>query len=321
MMPVIGKAPGRVCLLGDNADLLEKPAIAAAVSAILMVEIRQRDDDLVTLHGADIGFEESFHIGESIVLDSPLRYVKAVYARFEDKLHQGFDLTVQSEIPVSAGLSSSTALCIASIRALEQLAGVEHSTDEIAELSFQIERYDLDVECGRMDQYAIAYGGVTYIQTGDRAGVEPLSIPSLPILVADTQEAHDTQALQKWLRRRIAEDDPSLMGPLKKVVGLVEEGRGAIQENDLEFLGAIMDRQQALELAMGTSTDRLERFCQTARQAGAWGAKQMGAGGGGCMIALCPPDRIDRIRRALVKLDAPVWDFDIMPPTGTLLSK
>lgn len=317
MRTVIGKAPGRICLLGDNADLLEKPAIAAAVSAILAVEIRQRDDDVVTLTGSDIGFQESFHVGDNLEFDSPLRYVKAVYARFADRLHQGFDLTVHSEIPVSAGLSSSTALCIASIRALEELGGIQHSTDEIAELSFQIERYDLDVECGRMDQYAIAYGGVTYIQTGDQAGVEPLAIPSLPILVADTQETHDTQALQKWLRRRIAQDDPSLMGPLNKVVGLVDEGRGAILENDLEKLGAIMDRQQPLELAMGTSTDRLEHFCQVARQAGAWGGKQMGAGGGGCVIALCPPDRMQVVRRALEELGAPVWDFDIIPPTDT----
>jgi mevalonate kinase len=260
-----------------------------------VVEIRQRDDDVVTLTGADIGFQESFHVGDKIEFESPLRYVKAVYARFADRLNQGFDLTIHSEIPVSAGLSSSTALCIASIRALQQLCGIEHSTGEIAELSFQIERYDLDVECGRMDQYAIAYGGVTYIQTGDEAGVEGLAIPSLPVLVADTQETHDTQALQKWLRRRIAEDDPSLMGPLNKVVALVDEGREAILEDDLEKLGAIMDRQQALELGMGTSTDRLELFCQTARQAGAWGA--------------------------MAELDAPLWAFDVLPPTDDATSQ
>jgi mevalonate kinase len=314
MTLLTGTAPGRICLLGDNADLLEKPAIAAAVSATLVVEVQVREDDLVVLTGADIGFEESFHLGDTVQFDSPLRYVKAVYARFADRLHQGFDLTIHSDIPVSAGLSSSTALCIASIRALQQLAGLNHTVDEIAELSFQIERYDLDVECGRMDQYAIAYGGVTYIQTGDDAGVEPLAISSLPVLVADTQEAHDTQALQKWLRRRIAEDDPSLMGPLGRVVELVEEGREAILKDDLEGLGAIMSAQQALELAMGTSTDRLELLCQAAKEGGAWGAKQMGAGGGGCMIALCPPGRSEAIRRALVGLGAPVWAFDIVPP-------
>lgn len=315
MTLVTATAPGRICLLGDNADLLEKPAIAAAVSAVLTVEVRVRQDDLVTLTGSDIGFQESFHLGDTIDFDSPLKYVKAVYARLADRLNQGFNLTIHSDIPVSAGLSSSTALCIASIRALQQLAGTSHTVDEIAELSFQIERYDLDVECGRMDQYAIAYGGVTYIQTGDDAGVERLAISSLPILVADTQEAHDTQALQKWLRRRIAENDPGLMGPLMQVVDLVEEGREAILQNDLEGLGAIMDRQQELELAMGTSTDRLEGFCRAARDAGAWGAKQMGAGGGGCMIALCPHGRTEAIRQALEGWGAPVWAFDIVPPT------
>jgi mevalonate kinase len=314
MGTLTARAPGRICLLGDNADLLEKPAIAAAVSAFLVVDIEPRSDDVVRLFGTDIGAEESYQLGDDVDYDSPLKYVKAVYARFADKVSAGFDLTIHSEIPVSAGLSSSTALCIASIRALAQLCHVSLDDDDVAELSFQIERYDLDIECGRMDQYAIAYAGVTYIQTGDEAGVEQLPIQSLPVLVADTEEKHDTQALQKWLRQRIADDDPSLMKPLKQVVELVEQGKSAILDADLEALGNIMSRQQALEQQMGTSTDRLARLCRTAESAGAWGAKQMGAGGGGCMIALCPPGQTDSVRQALLELGAPVWAFDIVAP-------
>jgi mevalonate kinase len=314
MGTLTARAPGRICLLGDNADLLEKPAIAAAVSAFLVVDIEPRSDDVVRLFGTDIGAEESYQLGDDVDYDSPLKYVKAVYARFADRVSAGFDLTIHSEIPVSAGLSSSTALCIASIRALAQLCNVSLDDDDVAELSFQIERYDLDIECGRMDQYAIAYAGVTYIQTGDEAGVEQLPIQSLPVLVADTEEKHDTQALQKWLRQRIADDDPSLMKPLKQVVELVEQGKSAILDADLEALGNIMSRQQALEQQMGTSTDRLARLCRTAESAGAWGAKQMGAGGGGCMIALCPPGQTDSVRQALLELGAPVWAFDIVAP-------
>jgi mevalonate kinase len=197
------------------------------------------------------------------------------------------------------------------------LCNIHLTPKEIAELSFQIERYDLDIECGRMDQYAIAFGGITYIDTGDQADVEQLPLDSLPVVVADTEEKHDTQALQKWLRDRIARQDPTVMEPLLKVVELVEAGKRAILDADLIALGEVMNRQQIQELAMGTSTDRLELFCATAREAGAWGAKQMGAGGGGCMIALCPPDHIQVISRALRALEAPVWNFDIVPPSGS----
>ncbi len=315
MTPITASAPGRICLLGDNADLLEKPAIAAAISAFLRVEIEPHADDLISLTGADIGFSESFRLSDDVVLDSPLKYVKAVYARYKNQLQHGFDLTIHSDIPVSAGLSSSTALCIATIRGLAQLCSTNLTPKEIAELSFQIERYDLDIECGRMDQYAIAFGGVTYIQTGDEAGVEQLPLETLPVVVADTEEKHDTQALQKWLRDRIARQDPAVMVPLLEVVELVESGKQAILERDLIKLGEVMNLQQIQELAMGTSTERLELFCRKAREAGAWGAKQMGAGGGGCMIALCPPDHIQEISQALQTLGAPAWSFDIIPPS------
>lgn len=314
MGPIVARAPGRICLLGDNADLLEKPAIAAAISAYLTVEIESRSDGEIHLVGHDIGVSETFHIDGELDLDSPLKYVKAVYARLREKIPDGFELSIRSDIPVSAGLSSSTALSIAALRGLAQLADLALSPKEVAELSFQIERYDLDIECGRMDQYAIAFGGVTYIQTGDQAEVEHLPIASLPVIVADTEEKHDTQALQKWLRERIARGEPGLMGPLIQVVELVEEGRRAILDGDLKTLGAIMDRQQTQELAMGTSTDRLERFCSEARRAGALGAKQMGAGGGGCMIALVEPARLPEVAEALRPLGAPVWTFDILPP-------
>lgn len=318
MPSFVARAPGRICLLGDNADLIEEPAIAAAISAYLTVEIEPRRDSVVRLVGHDIGVTETFQTEDALTLDSPLKYVKAVYARFKDELTGGFDLSIRSDIPVSAGLSSSTALSIAVIRAMGKLARVSMSPAEIAELSFQIERYDLDIECGRMDQYAIAFGGVTFIHTGNEAGVERLPLESLPIVVADTQESHDTQALQKWLRGRIADNDPSVLEPLRQVVVLVKEGRGTIRHGDLEGLGSIMTAQQELELAMGTSTERLELFCQTAKQAGAWGAKQMGAGGGGCAIALAEPSRLDEVAGALRALGAPVWTFDIHPPEGEL---
>jgi mevalonate kinase len=314
MSSIVGRAPGRICLLGDNADLLEEPAIAAAISAYLSVEIEPRSGSEVRLVGHDISVTETFRTDDALTLDSPLKYVKAVYARFKDKLTGGFDLSIRSDIPVSAGLSSSTALSIAAIRAMGRLAHVTMSPAEVAELSFQIERYDLDIECGRMDQYAIAFGGVNYIHTGNQAGVERLPLDSLPIVVADTRENHDTQALQKWLRRRIADDDPRVVEPLRRVVVLVKEGKDAILHGDLVGLGSIMTAQQTQELAMGTSTERLELFCRTALKAGAWGAKQMGAGGGGCTVALAEPSKLDLVAGALRDLGAPVWTYDVHPP-------
>ncbi len=312
MNTFVQRSPGRICLLGDNTDLIEKPALAAAVSAYLTCELELRTDSRIILIGTDIDRQEEFELSDSIILDSPLRYTKAVINRLKQNIKRGFELRIRSEIPISAGLSSSTALCIASIRVIAEAFDIRMSAAETAELAYLVENHDLGVECGRMDQYAIAFGGVTYIHTGDNASAEPLHTRTLPILVADTQEKHDTKALQIWLRKRIAEQEPLLMNALTTVVDLVEEGKKAILAGDMEVLGKLMSAQQKEEKRMGTSTERLELFCSSAMKAGALGAKQMGAGGGGCMIALCPEQRIDAVKEALLAYRAPVWDFKVV---------
>ena len=304
------RAPGRICLLGDNADLIEKPALAAAISAFLTVRLTKRADRQVILVGSDLDLRESFAMDGPFPLDGRLKYLKAVHRRLEPHIDCGYEAVVSSQIPISAGLSSSTALCIGFIRALALAYGFALSAGEVAELSFIIEKDDLDIECGRMDQYAIAFGGVTYIQTGEQAGVEKLKVRSLPIVVADTREAHDTRELQKWLRRRIAQREPLLLGSLARVVDIVEKGRAALVANDLPALGRLMSEQQIEENLMGTATERLRELCRVALEAGALGAKQMGAGGGGCMIALCP-GRVSPVQLALEAVGGQAWAFDI----------
>lgn len=307
----VAHAPGRICLLGDNVDLIEKPVLAAAISAFLSASLQTRDDDRVILVAKDIDFQEEFRLGDELEFTSPLKYLEAIYLRLQKHISTGFKATIQSQIPVSAGMSSSTALCIAFIRALSQAYDIHLDTAEIAELSYLIEREDLNIECGRMDQYAIAFGGVTYINTGPNPGIENIPMDSLPIVVADTQETHDTQELQEWLQNRLRSKDKVLIGSLLRVSELVEDGKQALLNGDLRLLGKLMNQQQVEENLMGTSTERLNLFCETAIAAGAWGAKQMGAGGGGCSIALCPPDKKETVQTALTALGAPSWTFEI----------
>jgi len=310
------RAPGRICLLGDNVDLIEKPVLAAAISAFLSISLETRSDERIILIADDIDFQEEFKLGDQLDLVSPLKYLEAVYQRLQGYLTSGFRVTITSHIPVSAGMSSSTALCIAFIRVLSQTFEIPLSTAEIAELSYVVEREDLNIECGRMDQYAIAYGGVTYIDTGPTPTVESIPVASLPIVVADTQETHDTQQLQLWLQDRLRARDSVLTDSLLRVVEMVEQGKAALLQGDLQTLGLLMNQQQIEENIMGTSTERLNTFCKTAMEAGAWGAKQMGAGGGGCSVVLCPPDKKKTIQAALAALGAPAWAYEIYHDTS-----
>lgn len=312
---ITAHAPGRICLLGDNVDLIEKPVIAAAINAFLKITLQHREDKRVILKAEDINFQEEFMLGEILKLESPLKYLEAVTMRLKDNIPNGFQAVINSEIPVSAGMSSSTALCIAFIRVLSVAFNFQLETSEIAELSYLIEREDLNIECGRMDQYAIAYGGVSYINTSNNPGVENIPVDSLPVIVADTQDAHNTQEVQEMLQDRLRANDKVLIDSLLRVSSLVGRGKDALLNGDLESLGVLMTEQQKEENIMGTATERLNFLSETALGAGAWGAKQMGAGGGGCIVALCPPEKKAAVQESLKALGAPTWDFDIYQNT------
>lgn len=311
MQSFVGQSSGRVCLLGDNADLIDEPAIAAAISAQTRCSLSVRNDRRIVLHGNDIERDESGSLDDLPAFETPLRYVWAVIGRLRDEIPSGFEMSIRSDVPIGAGMSSSTALCLAAIRTLHGAIGTDRSPADCAELAYQIESHDLRTECGRMDQYAIAFGGVTWIETGENASAERLPVQPVPIVVADTQEQHDTAELQVWLRRRIRERDTELLDSLGRVVSYVREGRSALLRSDHSRLGELMSLQQVEEKLMGTSTDRLEQLCAAARGAGALGAKQMGAGGGGCMIALAEPEQIDAVEAALSSSGAPTWRFTI----------
>ena len=84
------------------------------------------------------------------------------------------------------------------------------------------------------------------------------------------------------------EREPERVGELfDGIASLVRNAKLAIQDGDRRAVGQLMDMNQALLSGIMLSTEKLEHLCKVAREAGALGAKLTGAGGGGCMIALC----------------------------------
>ncbi|HEY2740364.1 MAG TPA: hypothetical protein VGK45_18275, partial [Thermoanaerobaculia bacterium] len=75
----------------------------------------------------------------------------------------------------------------------------------------------------------------------------------------------------------------------------------ALETGDLACAGALMGREWSFRrrLAAGISTPLLEALVAAADTAGAWGGKACGAGGGGCLAFLCPPERRQEVAAAL----------------------
>ena len=215
------------------------------------------------------------------------------------------------DLPVKRGLSSSAAACVA-VSAAADILSSEKTTDptrefskealsRYADLAYTAERKILGVNCGQMDQYASAFGGLTHIDcTAEPAKVTPLRARTeLPMVIGDTGQQKDTPRILGWLGERLKSGEKDFMEGMKNIVRIVEEAKKELQtpSPSRKRIGELMNENQyylAKYLRVSgdcpISPSNLDKLIEAALEAGALGAKLSGSGGGGAIIALCEPE-------------------------------
>jgi len=308
MERVISKSSGRVCLLGDKNDLLNRPVIAASISKFFEFEITKSTSSCLkfSFPQENISFSRDFHENKS---DDFFKFLSQISWRLKNRIAP-VEVKIFGDLPIGCGLSSSAACSVGYLRGLSKMFHLGLDVKEIAEIAYQVERNDLGIMCGRMDQYSIAYSGVTYIETGDSTSVTNLPINSIPLVIGNSNEPRKAKMVLNKTMEKLMAKDPLFMDCFESINDGVLRGITAIRHNDMKLLGKLMNKHQAAEKAMGASTPKLDRMCKAALDAGALGAKQVGAGGGGCMIALCPKET-DKIMKALLDAGGIAWKADL----------
>ena len=208
------------------------------------------------------------------------------------------------------GLSTSAAISVGFLKIMSEAFNLNLSDSEIAELAYIGENNDLGIQCGRMDQYSIAHGGITFIHTNENPEVEQLEVKYLPIVVGDSMEERKAASVLNRVKKNIRKGDVKTLGAFKVIEECVSQGKVALLAKDFKKLGELMDIQQKQEIILGATTDKILRLCLVSKNAGALGAKQMGAGGGGCMLAIAP-GKEKEVARAIEDAGGRAWIFDI----------
>ncbi|KAH3763489.1 GHMP kinase [Pelomyxa schiedti] len=312
--------PGRICLFGDKTDLAGLPVIAATVTCTLTITAKKLDGSRdVVLHSENFPGDLNYCLDDDTQetklrqYSHPLKYWCAAARLLRPRLTCGFEASVDSRIPIGKGLASSGAVSVALVRALDTLYELGMKKDEIAEMAYDAEHNELGIPCGRMDQYAISHGGVTLIQTGESPSVTPLSVRSLPVVVGDTMEPRPLKTMLTAFRKRLADSDPIVLEGFKKITEYLYAGSEALTRGDLRTVGSLMCQQFEQENLMGAATARLNELCRACCDAGACGAKQLGAGGGGCMVALCDSaEAQQRVAKAIEAVNGKAWILDLV---------
>ncbi|HUR19456.1 MAG TPA: hypothetical protein VMZ90_01525 [Vicinamibacterales bacterium] len=302
-------APTRIDLAGGTFDIWplylfheRAQTINAALSLRARCTLESRDDGRVVLISKDTDERvEAASAAELGVERLPLlaRLVRLFGA-------SGLTVTTQSESPVGAGIAGSSAMNIAITKALSVWTGRWTSEAEILLTAMNVEAQVINVPTGAQDYRPALYGGVSAVEL-DATGVRRVKI-DVPadalgsrIVVAYTGASRNS-GINNWdvMKRRI-DGDPAVIAAFDGIRDAAAGMRAALSAQDWAEAGRQLDAEwkHRTALAPGVTTPEIDGLLAAARAAGALGGKVCGAGGGGCLFCLVPPERKEAVSAAL----------------------
>jgi len=312
--------PGRVNLIGEHTDYNDGLCLPFAIARGVTVTAERIDGDQVIALARDLDEEDSFALHEPPPADGWRAFVRGTVAELRAAGHSlpAARLEIQGDLPQGSGLSSSAALESALCLALLALAD-EDDPDrlELARLGARVENEWVGAQTGLLDHLAVLFSREGSAMRLDIAAMEleevPLDLGDWTLAVLDSQSPHDNAASGynrrreecsraaellglDSLRQATLEDVPRLPDPLdRRVRHVIEENErvdravAALAHEDLRELGALLDASHAsLRDLYEVSTPELERTVKAMKDAGAAGARLIGGGFGGSVLALFP---------------------------------
>lgn len=263
-----------------------------------MTRLMTESDVLTVLNDDETATFESRNALE--MAGDKLDIAKAALQYFEiDPAKHRFTLSLETTIPMRAGMAGSTALLASLVGALTTYLNKKMSPYHLAETTRRIEADVLKVLCGLQDQHIAVFGGLNFMDFFGKedlmhhsdeplATVEPLAalVPEPPLLLAHTGIQHHSGTIHTSPRQRWLAGEASVKKAYRRVAELGRLGKRAMIENDWSLLGRLMCENHAIVSELGGSGPANDRLIDAAMEAGAWGAKLAGAGGGGTIIVL-----------------------------------
>jgi galactokinase len=317
-----GHARGRVNLIGEHTDYNDGLVLPIALRLGITVEARERDDGIAHLltDAAVEAPEASFAVGRERrdgTWADRARGVTAALAARGVRIG-GFDARISSSLPAGAGLGSSAAFAVALIRAVSALFELALDDDTIVRVAHGAETDFAGARAGLLDQLASVYGherAALLIDLRDLS-IERIELPDefeLAVIDSGTRHEHATGGYNR--RRAECEEAASHLGmaslreldghPLESALERlpppldrrvrhvvtenlrVRETVAALRGGDLPEVGRLLRAShESLRDDYQVSTPELDRLVDLARDEGALGARLVGGGFGGSVLAL-----------------------------------
>jgi galactokinase len=324
------RAPGRVDLMGSHTDYNLGYVLTLPIGYDTWIAARPRPDLTVRLVTLNLEAEASFGL-DRIVPDPQARwsnYLRGVaqVLQAEGFKLTGFDGVIHSTVPMSSGLSSSAALECVTATVFEALGGWKLDPVKKALLCQRAENHFVGVNCGILDQYTSCAGqeGCALLLDCRDLSSQPVKLaPGIQVVICDTKSKRELAGSEYGRRRAQCEEGARRLGvkALREIslekfhqragelpAEVAKRCRFIVEENDrvLKLADALQasDRKVIRQLAADSFRGACELYEIGAPAMhkmmdamlvapGVIGARQAGAGFGGCMVAFVEEARVE----------------------------
>ncbi|MEM7353338.1 MAG: galactokinase [Acidobacteriota bacterium] len=348
---VVARAPGRVNLIGEHTDYNQGFVMPTPIDRYVEVAARAGSGRAVRLFAVD--FDQSFEteLGAERASDGPaserldrsppwVPYVLGVVEELRalGSVDSAVDLAIRGTVPRGAGLSSSAALEVATLLALEAVFGFALDPMAAARLCHRVEHRWAGVRCGIMDQMASRLGlpgHALLLDCRDLAYRQvPLPLDEHALVIVDSGVRRQLAASAFNQRRRECEVAVEILsrslGPIRSLREIddevlsqhehrlppevarrcrhvvaenrrVEAAEGCLRTAALDRLGGLMTAShRSLRDLYEVSSPELDQLVDTALAVdGVFGSRLTGAGFGGCTVTLARRDAVPALRQAI----------------------
>jgi len=318
---LIATAPTRIDLAGGTLDLhplflfLDRPlTVNAGVDLRSRAEVHPLEGSRVRLVSQDLGLAVEAEHPQALALGEELDLV-ARAVRFYAPAG-GLEVRTHSQAPKGSGLGASSSLLMALSRVLCRFSGRQDTDEDLVRHGAALEAQNLGIPTGLQDYYGAILGGVKALSFGvsgsqvERLAPSPGFREELDgaVVLSFTGISHFSGTSNWNMLKRYIERQGDTVERMHAIQETAHQMWAALKAEDLAAVARALDREweNRRGLAEGVTTPSIDEMVQAARNAGALASKICGAGGGGCLLTLAPPDRREEVQAALRQAGASI---------------
>ncbi len=312
---VISQTPLRISFFGGGTDFKDYyenyggTVLSAAINKYIYVIVNPRNDDDIVLNYFNRERVQNVNEVEHKIMREALKITKIIGA---------IEITSFSDIHSDgSGLGSSSAFTVGLLNSLYAYKGEYKNPSELAELACKIEIDILGEPIGKQDQYASAFGGVKKYSFNTDGTVTAKEIEIGP------EAWHTLNMCTSLFYTGITRKASSVLHDQKSNIGInldnlnmlkeiVLQGEEYLKNADIENIGILLNEnwEKKKRLSDRISNEEIDAIYAQAKEAGAYGGKLLGAGGGGYFLFAYPQESYKHITSALKGYKEMPFAFD-----------